>query len=62
MSNEIINDSNENNEKERLTIEKLRKFEGFESISDSEAEGFIRSYGTFSLIAYNCFQKQIVKT
>jgi hypothetical protein len=62
MSNEILNNSNDNNKKKKLTIEKLRKFEGFENISDSEAEGFIRSYGTFSLIAYKCFQKQIVKT
>jgi len=39
MRNELLNESsNENNEKERLTIEELRACEGFEKITKKEYE------------------------
>lgn len=52
---------NKKNEIEKLTVEKLRKFKGFENISDDEATELISSYRIFSSITYNCFQKYIIK-
>ena len=72
MNNEIFNEkSNENNEKsnessngnnEYLTIKELRKFEGFETITDDKANELLKSYDAFSSIIYDCFQKEILKT
>ncbi len=62
MSNEILNDSNENNEKERLTIEKLRKFDGFENMSDNEADEMVTSLKTLSILLFESFEKHVYKT
>jgi hypothetical protein len=59
MSNELLNDKHE---KEKFTIEKLKIFEGFENISDNEANEILKSYDAFSSIIYDCFQKEILKT
>ncbi|KFC57859.1 hypothetical protein [Flavobacterium gilvum] len=45
--------SNEENEKIRLTIDELRKFEGFETITDSDAETIIESLFQLAIIGYN---------
>lgn len=38
---------------EELTIEKLKKFKGFEEISDDEAEIIIRQLNEFCRIVYD---------
>ena len=50
---------NKNIQAEDLTIEKLRTFEGFETVSEAEAENIIRTIKQFTIIAYDCFQKKI---
>lgn len=52
-------EKNQNNEK--LTIERLKKFKGFENINDKEAEALISSYELFSNITYAIFQNKILK-
>lgn len=42
-----------NEEKVRLTTNELRKFKGFETVSDSEAESIIDSLVQIAIIAYN---------
>ncbi len=49
------------NQKVKLTIEKLREFEGFETISDEEAEDIIWSLRKISEIYFDCFQKRLLK-
>jgi hypothetical protein len=44
-------------EKEVLTTEKLRQFEGFEHYTDEEAEELLETYHLFAEIAYNSFRK-----
>ncbi len=41
------------NEKIKITIKELRKFKGFENISDSECEEIIDSLLKLSIIVYN---------
>lgn len=50
MSNEIINDSNE---KERLTIEELRKFKGNEHLSDKQAKQVSDILFDIAMFLYN---------
>jgi len=40
-------------EKVKITIKELRKFKGFENISDSECEEIIESLLKLSVIVYN---------
>ncbi|WP_155959317.1 hypothetical protein [Flavobacterium saliperosum] len=40
-------------EKLKLTFEELRKFEGFENISDSECEEIIESLLKLAMVVYN---------
>lgn len=42
-----------NEENTRLTIEELRKFRGFEEISESEAKEIIESLYQLAIIGYN---------
>lgn len=42
-----------NEENTRLTIEELRKFKGFEEISESEAKEIIETLFQLAIIAYN---------
>lgn len=42
-----------NEENTRLTIEELRKFKGFEEISESEVKEIIESLFQLAIIAYN---------
>ena len=42
-----------NEENTRLTIEELRKFRGFEQISESEAKEIIESLYQLAIIGYN---------
>ena len=42
-----------NEENTRLTIEELRKFKGFEEISESEAKEIIESLFQLAIIGYN---------
>lgn len=56
MSKELLKES----QNEGLTIEKLRTFEGFEKMSDFEANELIKAYKMFSIITYNYYQKQKV--
>ena len=48
-------------EKEKLTIEKLREFEGFEDISDEEAEEQLRAMDVIITLAFKSFQRKIIK-
>lgn len=48
-----MNNDGTDNEKIKITIEELRKFKGFETISDSEAESIIDSLAQLAIIAYN---------
>ncbi len=50
------------NETEKLTTERLKKFEGFENIKEKEAEEIIKSYDLFASILFGYFQEQILKT
>jgi hypothetical protein len=42
-----------NHDNKRLTIEELRKYEGFEEISESEATEIIESLFQLAIIGYN---------
>lgn len=54
MSNEIHDESkNENNEKERLTIEELRECEGFEDYSNKEAKDMVDFIYDISVVLFN---------
>ncbi|MCG2610645.1 hypothetical protein LZZ90_03905 [Flavobacterium sp. SM15] len=48
-----MNNDGTSNEKIKLTIEELRKFKGFEAVSDSDAENIIDSLAQLAIIAYN---------
>ena len=61
MGNENLNETTEK-ETKGLTVEKLRTFEGFEDLSESEAEDIIKSYNIFATVTYNYFQNQILNT
>jgi len=60
MSNKSI--TTKDKETKGLTVEKLRTFEGFEDLSESEAEDIIKSYNIFATVTYNYFQNQILNT
>jgi hypothetical protein len=49
----------EENKPEDLTIEKLRTFAGFENTNNGEAENIIQTIKQFTIIAYNCYRKNI---
>lgn len=46
-------------EKIRLTNDELRKFKGFETISDSECENIIDSLVKLAIITYNLKDEKI---
>lgn len=48
-----------NEEKVRLTTNELRKFKGFETVSDSEAESIIDSLVKLAIITYNLKDENI---
>ncbi len=56
MSNELLNESS----KEKLTVAKLRTFEGFENISIDKASEIIKSLEALSSILYDSFQLNIL--
>ena len=60
MNNENLNESR-NDEAKGLTVKKLREFEGFENLSNTEAEELIETYRKFSIITFNFFNKQLIK-
>ena len=60
MNNNLI--EKKNKETKGLTVERLRTFEGFEDLSESEAEDIIKSYNIFATVTYNYFQNQILNT
>lgn len=51
----------ENRNDEDLTIDKVKKFKGFENISDDEAQNIAASLKEFSLIAFEIFLNQTNK-
>jgi len=59
MSNKSI--TTKDKETKGLTVEKLRTFEGFEDIGDSEGEEIIKSLDVFSSIVYDCFKNNLLK-
>ncbi len=60
VNNNLI--EKKNKETKGLTVERLRTFEGFEDLSESEAEDIIKSYNIFATVTYNYFQNQILNT
>jgi hypothetical protein len=50
---------NDNEYNERLTVNELRKFRGFEEISDSEAENVIDSLVRLAMIMYNVNKEEL---
>ena len=58
MSNENLNKKNETGE---LTVERLKKFEGFEHLSDEEASEVIANYDRFLELTFTSFQRRINK-
>jgi hypothetical protein len=47
-----------NPQKEALTVEKLKSFEGMEKLSDDEAQEIVYSIRTFSNIVYEFFKQK----
>ena len=45
----------------KFTIEKLRTYEGYENLTDEQAEKVLQSYDLFSKILFNNFQKHVLK-
>ena len=57
-----MNNNKGNEPKERkFTIEKLRTYEGYENLTDEEAEEVLKSYDLFANILFNNFQKHVLK-
>lgn len=54
-----MNNNGFDEEKIRLTNDELRKFKGFETISDSESENIIDSLVKLAIITYNLKDEKI---
>ena len=57
MSNKSI--TTKDKETKGLTVEKLRTFEGFEDLSESEGDEVIKSIDKLSMIMYECFKDEL---
>jgi len=49
------------NEKDELTVEKLKEYKGFENISDDEAREQLRAMDIIITLAFKSFQSNIKK-
>lgn len=49
------------NEKEELSIEKLRTFKGFEKVTEEEGNRIIEMIKEFTMIIYECFMNRVKK-
>ena len=54
-----MNNINEDSNQVKLTIEELKKFNGFETISNSEAEVIIDSLVRLAMIMYNVNKEEL---
>lgn len=48
----------EENAPKRITVEQLRKYKGFENVSDEEAGNIVETLYKLAVIAYHCYIEQ----
>lgn len=56
-----LNKQNQEEEKKGLTIEKLKKYQGFENLNDDEAKALIQNIDQLALVFYEYFKKAFDK-
>lgn len=52
----------EENAPKRITVEQLRKYKGFENVSDEEASNIVETLYKLAVIAYHCYIEHEDKT
>jgi len=48
----------EENAPKRITVEQLRKYKGFENVSEEEANNIVETLYQLAVIAYYCYMEQ----
>ncbi len=46
---------------EKLTVEELKQYKGFENLTDKEAEEYIESMYQYCIIAYELYKQEKIK-
>lgn len=51
--------TNDQTDYENLTTEELKKYKGFENISENEAQNLLETYTIYIELLFNAFQKEV---